>query len=139
MPAVFSLVLILAAAALIWQLARRAERRRKSAPAPPGIWNTAPTCLSTAAWTRWPKPARRTCSPIPAPARRTAPFFLHLTLHNATNQPIDTVFTLRMDAGRQTVITLHFLREAFGYREPVFPQELMDSFMAQKLGAHRVC
>lgn len=36
MPAVFSLVVILAAAALIWQLARRGERRRKHLPGPAG-------------------------------------------------------------------------------------------------------
>ena len=37
MPAVFSLVVILAAAALIWQLARRGERRRKHLPGPAAV------------------------------------------------------------------------------------------------------
>ena len=35
------------------------------------------------------------------------------------------------------VVTLIFIREAFGYKEPLFPQEMLDEFMAQKLDAHR--
>ena len=46
-----------------------------------------------------------------------------------------TLYALRLDAGRQTVVTLHFLREAFGYRQPVFPKELLDAFLAKKLAA----
>ena len=47
------------------------------------------------------------------------------------------MYTLRLDPGRQTVVTLIFIREAFGYKEPLFPQEMLDEFMAQKLDAHR--
>ena len=54
-----------------------------------------------------------------------------------TQQPLDTLYTLRLDPGRQTVVTLIFIREAFGYKEPLFPQEMLDEFMAQKLDAHR--
>ena len=64
-------------------------------------------------------------------------FWLNLTLHQPTRQPMDTLFSLRMDAGRQTVVTLHFIREAFGYDKPVFPQEMLDRFLEQKLKAHR--
>ena len=64
-------------------------------------------------------------------------FLLHLTLHQPTQQPLDTLYTLRLDPGRQTVVTLIFIREAFGYKEPLFPQEMLDEFMAQKLDAHR--
>ena len=35
------------------------------------------------------------------------------------------------------VATLIFIREAFGYKEPLFPQEMLDKFMQQKLEAHR--
>ena len=45
--------------------------------------------------------------------------------------------TLRLDPGRQTIATLIFIREAFGYKEPLFPQEMLDKFMQQKLEAHR--
>ena len=64
-------------------------------------------------------------------------FLLHLTLHQPTQQPLDTLYTLRLDPGRQTVVTLIFIREAFGYKEPLFPQEMLDKFMQQKLAAHR--
>ena len=53
-------------------------------------------------------------------------FLLHLTLHQPTQQPLDTLYTLRLDPGRQTVVTLIFIREAFGYKEPLFPQEMLD-------------
>ena len=64
-------------------------------------------------------------------------FMLHLTLHQPTQQPLDTLYTLRLDPGRQTVVTLIFIREAFGYKEPLFPPEMLDTFMTQKLDAHR--
>ena len=64
-------------------------------------------------------------------------FLMHLTLHQPTQQPLDTLYTLRLDPGRQTVVTLIFIREAFGYKEPLFPQEMLDRFMQQKLDAHR--
>lgn len=64
-------------------------------------------------------------------------FLLHLTLHQPTRQPLDTLYTLRLDPGRQTVVTLIFIREAFGYKEPIFPPEMLDRFLLQKLDAHR--
>ena len=64
-------------------------------------------------------------------------FTLHLTLHQPTQQPLDTLYTLRLDPGRQTIVTLIFIRESFGYKEPLFPQEMLDTFMMQKLQAHR--
>ena len=64
-------------------------------------------------------------------------FLLHLTLHQPTQQPLDTLYTLRLDPGRQTIVTLIFIREAFGYKEPLFPQEMLDEFLLQKLDAHR--
>ena len=58
-------------------------------------------------------------------------------LDQHSQQPLDTLYTLRLDPGRQTVVTLIFIREAFGYKEPLFPQEMLDRFMQQKLDAHR--
>ena len=52
-----------------------------------------------------------------------------------TNQPLDTLYSLRLDSGKQTIVTLIFLREAFGYGEPVFPRELLDQFLLEKLEA----
>lgn len=62
---------------------------------------------------------------------------LHFTLHRPTSQPLDTLYTLRLDPGKQTVATLIFRREAFGYGEPVFPPAMLDAFMQQKLEAVR--
>ncbi len=64
-------------------------------------------------------------------------FVLHFTLHKKTMQPIDTLYSMRIDSGKQTVISLVFLREAFGYKEPVFPSELLDEFFAKKISATR--
>lgn len=64
-------------------------------------------------------------------------FLLNLTLHQPTNQPMDTLFSFRMDSGKETVITLCFIREAFGYDRPVFPQEMLDKFLSEKLSARR--
>lgn len=64
-------------------------------------------------------------------------FLLHLTLHQPSQQPLDTLYTLRLDPGRQTVVTLIFIREAFGYKEPLFPPAMLDEFMLQKLDARR--
>ncbi|MFI3169126.1 MAG: hypothetical protein R3Y06_04175 [Faecalibacterium sp.] len=71
-------------------------------------------------------------------ARQTdGSFALHFTMHRATQQPIDTLYTLRFESGRQTIISLVFIREAFGYQEPVFPLALLDTFFAEKLSAQR--
>ena len=64
--------------------------------------------------------------------------FLLLLLAGGSHHLVEnTLYTLRLDPGRQTVVTLIFIREAFGYKEPLFPQEMLDRFMQQKLDAHR--
>ena len=62
---------------------------------------------------------------------------LHLTLHQPTQQPLDTLYTLRFDPGRQTIVTLIFIREAFGYKEPLFQPAMLDEFMLRKFDARR--
>ena len=64
-------------------------------------------------------------------------FTLHLTLHPPTQQPLDTLYTLRFDPGRQTIVTLIFIREAFGYKEPLFQPAMLDEFMMSKFDARR--
>lgn len=64
-------------------------------------------------------------------------FSLQFTEHRSTQQPIATLYSLRMESGRQTLLTLTFQREAFGYQEPVFPPALLDEFFATKLAAVR--
>ena len=64
-------------------------------------------------------------------------FSHHLTLHQPTQQPLDTLYTLRFDPGRQTIVTLIFIREAFGYKEPLFQPAMLDEFMLRKFDARR--
>lgn len=64
-------------------------------------------------------------------------FLLHFTMHRATSQPMDTLYQMRIDSGSRTVISLNFIREAFGNPEPVFGVELLDAFICQKLSAER--
>ena len=64
-------------------------------------------------------------------------FTLRLTLHQPTQQPLDTLYTLRFDPGRQTIVTLIFIREAFGCKEPLFQPAMLDEFMLRKFDARR--
>lgn len=135
MPAIFSVVAIVAAAALCWRLARHLETKRaKKAPGADCLeYRTAlafDECLDALAARADDDEFAYTCTRQP-----DGSFLLHFTLHKPTGQPVDTLYSLRLDAGRQTVVTLCFLREAFGYREPVFPRALLDSFLAKKLAA----
>ena len=136
MPAILSLVLIAAAAVLCWQMAKRLEaKRQKKAAGGEGCleYRTAlafDQCLDALA-----APADQDEFEYDCARQPDGSFLLHFTLHKPTGQPVDTLFALRLDAGRQTVVTLHFLREAFGYRQPVFPKELLDAFLLKKLGA----
>ena len=136
MPAILSLVLIAAAAVLCWKLAKQLEaKRRKKGPGGEGCLEYRTSlafdeCLDALAARTAQDEFEYECARQP-----DGSFLLHFTLHKPTGQPVDTLYSLRLDAGRQTVVTLCFLREAFGYREPVFPRALLDSFLAKKLAA----
>ena len=105
--------------------------------APAAFPNSAPTCRWTTASTGWTSTAPDDEFAYECRRENDGGFLLHLTLHQPTQQPLDTLYTLRLDPGRQTIATLIFIREAFGYKEPLFPQEMLDKFMQQKLEAHR--
>ena len=77
------------------------------------------------------------CSNITCRRENDGGFTLHLTLHQPTQQPLDTLYTLRFDPGRQTIVTLIFIREAFGYKEPLFQPAMLDEFMLRKFDARR--
>lgn len=136
MPAILSLVLIAAAAVLCWKLAKQLEaKRRKKEPGGEGCLEYRTSlafdeCLDALAARTAQDEFEYECARQP-----DGSFLLHFTLHKPTGQPVDTLYALRLDAGKQTVVTLHFLREAFGYREPVFPREVLDAFLAKKLNA----
>lgn len=138
MPPVASFALALLGLALcIWFLARR-DRAQRAAPGAAG---------TSVYRTDWPLDdcmdalARHEEGDIFAYTLRRDPdgsFLLHFTRHNPTNQPLDTLYQLRLDPGRRTTVTLIFLREAFGYKEPVFPARMLEEFLKQKLDAERV-
>lgn len=136
MPAILSLVLVAAAAVLCWKLAKQLEaKRQKKAPGGEECLEyrtplAFDECLDALAARGEQDEFEYDCTRQP-----DGSFLLHFTLHKPTGQPVDTLYALRLDAGKQTVVTLHFLREAFGYREPVFPREVLDAFLAKKLNA----
>ena len=122
MNAVISIILLAVALGVIVLLLTRRENTRRSQYGPAGLSEF------------------RTDLPLDECFDRLdlhSGFTLHLTLHQPTQQPLDTLYTLRLDPGRQTIVTLIFIRESFGYKEPLFPQEMLDTFMMQKLQAHR--
>lgn len=136
MPAILSALLIAAAAVLCWRMAKQLEAKRRKKEAGGGECLEYRTslafdeCLDALAERNGQDEFEYDCARQP-----DGSFLLHFTLHKPTGQPVDTLFALRLDAGRQTVVTLHFLREAFGYRQPVFPKELLDAFLLKKLAA----
>ncbi|MDL2254609.1 hypothetical protein LJC49_11215, partial [Ruminococcaceae bacterium OttesenSCG-928-I18] len=63
--------------------------------------------------------------------------YLHLTGHKPTGQVLDTLFLLRFEGDTPAQFSLRFVREAFGQREPIVPEALLDEFFKKKLSAHR--
>lgn len=64
-------------------------------------------------------------------------WYIHFTLHNPTGQTLDTLYLLQFEGDDPAVLSAHFVREAFGMKEPVIGEELLNAFFAQKLGALR--
>lgn len=65
-------------------------------------------------------------------------WYITFTQHTATQQPLDTVFLLQFENEAPAEFSLTFTREAFGMREPVISEDLLDSFFSSKLGAQRL-
>ncbi|MDL2294552.1 hypothetical protein LJC60_07980 [Ruminococcaceae bacterium OttesenSCG-928-D13] len=65
-------------------------------------------------------------------------WYIHFTRHNPTEQLLDTLFLLQFEDEDPAVFSLRFKREAFGMKEPVIGEDLLDSFFAEKLGAERL-
>lgn len=135
MPTIFSVFLaVLLLAAIFWALRKR-ERQKSAAPGPAGTLEYR-TCLALDdCLDRLRQKSESDLFAYTCEREPDGSFFLHFTLHRPTNQPLDTLYRLRLEAGRRTVVTISFVREAFGYREPVFPQEMLDEFLLAKLEA----
>ena len=137
MNAVFSMILLAVALGAIVLLLTRRENNRRSQYGPAGLSEFRTDLPLDDCFDRLDQHSDSDVFVYECHRENDGGFLLHLTLHQPTQQPLDTLYTLRFDPGRQTIVTLIFIREAFGYKEPLFPQEMLDEFMAQKLDAHR--
>ena len=137
MNSVSSIVLLAAVLGVIVCLLSRRENSRRSQYGPAGLSEFRTDLPLDDCFDRLDQHSPEDVFAYECRREKDGGFLLHLTLHQPTQQPLDTLYTLRLDPGRQTVATLIFIREAFGYKEPLFPQEMLDTFMAQKLDARR--
>lgn len=64
-------------------------------------------------------------------------WYIHFTRHKPTQQPLDTMFLLQFEGESPAEFSLSFLREAFGMKEPVIGEALLNEFFEAKLGAKR--
>ena len=137
MNAVVSVCLLACALGIIVYLLSRRETSRRSQYGPAGLSEFRTSLALDECFDRLDEHRGTDEFVYDCRREKDGGFLLHLTLHQPTQQPLDTLYTLRLDPGRQTVVTLIFIREAFGYKEPLFPQEMLDTFLLQKLDAHR--
>ena len=137
MNAVFSIILLAVALGAIVLLLTRRENTRRSQYGPAGLSEFRTSLALDECFDRLDTHSDTDLFTYECRRENDGSFLLHLTLHQPSQQPLDTLYTLRLDPGRQTVVTLIFIREAFGYKEPLFPQEMLDTFLQQKLDAHR--
>lgn len=138
MGTVFSALAVLGLALLMGVVLRRQNDARRSQYGPAGISEFRTALAIDECIDRLDEHPETDIFQYDCVRDRDGSFTLHLTLHRPTQQPVDTLYSLRLDPGRETVVTLIFLREAFGYREPVFQPDILDAFLCQKLGARRV-
>ena len=137
MNAVFSIIILIAVIGLIIFLLSRRENTRRSQYGPAGLSEFRTDQPLNDCFDRLAQHSEDDVFAYECRRENDVGFLLHLTLHQPTKQPLDTLYTLRLDPGRQTVVTLIFIREAFGYKEPLFPSAMLDEFLLQKLEAHR--
>ena len=137
MSSIFSIVLLVGVIGLIIYLLSHRENKRRSQYGPSGLSEFRTDLPLDDCFDRLDQHSDSDVFAYECRRENDGGFMLHLTLHQPTQQPLDTLYTLRFDPGRQTIVTLIFIREAFGYKEPLFPQEMLDEFLRQKFDAHR--
>ena len=137
MSSIFSIVLLVGVIGLIIYLLSRRENKRRSQYGPSGLSEFRTDLPLDDCFDRLDQHSDSDVFAYECRRENDGGFMLHLTLHQPTQQPLDTLYTLRLDPGRQTIATLIFIRESFGYKEPLFPQEMLDEFLRQKFDAHR--
>lgn len=137
MNAVFSILLLACTAGLLVVLLSRREKTRRSQYGPAGLSEFRTDLPLDECFDRLDEHRPEDVFAYECRRENDGGFLLHLTLHQPSRQPLDTLYTLRLDPGRQTVVTLIFIRESFGYGEPLFQPALLDAFLLQKLDARR--
>ena len=125
MNAVISIILLAVALGVIVLLFTRRENTRRSQYGPAGLSEFRTDLPLDECFDRLDLHSETDEFAYECRRENDGGFLLHLTLHQPTQQPLDTLYTLRLDPGRQTIVTLIFIRESFGYKEPLFPQEML--------------
>ena len=137
MNAVFSILLLAAILGFIVFLLSKKDQNRRSQYVPSGLSEFRTDLPLDVCFDRLDQHSPDDVFAYECRRENDGGFALHLTLHQPTQQPLDTLYTLRFDPGRQTIVTLIFIREAFGYKEPLFQPAMLDEFMLRKFDARR--
>lgn len=137
MNAVFSILLLAAILGFIVFLLSKKDQRRRSQYSPSGLSEFRTDLPLDDCFDRLDQHSPDDVFAYEYCRENDGGFTLRLTLHQPTQQPLDTLYTLRFDPGRQTIVTLIFIREAFGYKEPLFQPAMLDEFMLRKFDARR--
>ena len=137
MSAVLSILLICAAGVVLFFVLGRQENGRRSQYGPSGITEYRTDLPLDDCFDRLEERSPADEFAYECTRERDGGFLIRFTLHQPTEQPLDTLYVLRLDPGRQTVASMMFIRDAFGGKEPLFPPEMLDRFMRQKLEAVR--
>ena len=120
MNVVFSLILLAAALGCIVFLLTRRENARRSQYGPSGLSEFRTDLPLDDCFDRLDQHSPDDEFAYECRRENDGGFLLHLTLHQPTQQPLDTLYTLRLDPGRQTIATLIFIREPLATRSRFF-------------------
>ena len=111
MNAVVSVCLLACALGIIVYLLSRRETTRRSQYGPAGLSEFRTGLALDECFDRLDSRSDTDLFAYECRRENDGSFLLHLTLHQPSQQPLDTLYTLRLDPGRQTVVTLIFIRE----------------------------
>ena len=109
MNAVFSIIILIAVIGLIIFLLSRRENTRRSQYGPAGLSEFRTGLALDECFDRLDTCSDTDLFAYECRRENDGSFLLHLTLHQPSQQPLDTLYTLRLDPGRQTVVTLIFI------------------------------
>ena len=134
MNAVVSVCLLVCALGIIVYLLSRRENSRRSQYGPAGLSEFRTSLALDECFDRLDTRSNTDLFAYECRRENDGSFLLHLTLHQPSQQPLDTLYTLRLDPGRQTVVTLIFIREAFWLQGAAVPARHAGRIYAAKAG-----